>query len=493
MKKTLKLLVKLHKVLGIALCIPFCIWFLSGTVLIYKGFPHFSQADSYRLLAKIESSSLKEIQTPAKLPKGKVSLEMQDGKLVYKVGKGDKAAQLFEANTLAKLSKPTRQQCINNALKLVQNSDTLRVELKTKLDIWTPWEQYRASLPFYKVYLNDTERTEAYISAKNGAIVQASTRAERVYAAIGAIPHYIIFKYLSLESPLWNIILITLLLIGAAMSIFGIVVGLVRIPQRGKGMSPYKNGWLRWHHIVGIVFGLFTVTFCLSAYVGVNGVPQWVAHDSSEVDYLKEWSKPIKDRERYQKCLPLLCNYVNYSEGTKRIALTSCLGEPAFVVYQNKLDEPKTLTVDSDSLVEVSKIEIEKIASYAKKQFGDTIVKSAEEIRSYDSYYQKTRMGSRPLPAYKITINDTDGTWLYVSPKTGEIVTTSTKEKRAERWLYRGMHTFNIQWLKEHEWLRKILLLVVCLGGFVVSITGTMLAIRWLVRKKTKIIRTNKK
>jgi len=72
---------------------------------------------------------------------------------------------------------------------------------------------------------------------------------------------------------------------------------------------------------------------------------------------------------------------------------------------------------------------------------------------------------------------------VYVSTQTGELVTVYDASRRAERWLYRALHTFNIQWLKEHEWLRKTLLLLVCLSGLVVSVSGAVLTSKWVKRK----------
>lgn len=59
-----KLFVKIHKVLGMLLSILFCVWFLSGMVLVFVGFPHYSQTEAFRSLAAVDSSAARSLLFP---------------------------------------------------------------------------------------------------------------------------------------------------------------------------------------------------------------------------------------------------------------------------------------------------------------------------------------------------------------------------------------------------------------------------------------------
>lgn len=478
-------IVKLHKVTGMVLSLLFSCWFVSGIVLVFAGFPHYNQSEAFKNLQPITVAA-SAIASPQELPKGAVSLEMFDGRAVYRVGKGSRMSKGFDAQTLEPLSKPTEKSCVAIAKNLV-GAQVVKVKKINTLDIWLPWEQYTSSLPIYKVYLNDNARSVVYVSSKNGAVVQLSNLSERVWACVGAIPHYIIFKYLSLKSTIWTSVLVGLLVAGAFACLSGLVVGITRI-RRKKGakpfaLSPYRRGWFRWHHLAGLYIGIFTLTFSVSAYVSVAGVPQWIAHDRVATDYSKEWNSPTVKRKAYAKSFPALVDYVKKRGDVKRVTFSSSLGRPCYRVFAKSALESEVLLCSGDSLITETRYSTDSVVAYARQVVGSTPIEKMEVQTAFDNYYQLTRMGSRPLPVIKLVVADADRSWLYVSPKTGEVVTVSTTASRTERWLYRALHTFNIQWLKEHEWLRKLLLLVVCMGGAVVSITGLVLTVKWLARK----------
>ena len=47
--------------------------------------------------------------------------------------------------------------------------------------------------------------------------------------------------------------------------------------NRKKGLrSPYKKWWLRWHHITGVVFGVFALTFVFSGMMSLVDIPSWM-------------------------------------------------------------------------------------------------------------------------------------------------------------------------------------------------------------------------
>lgn len=464
------------------LSILFCVWFLSGMVLIFVGFPHYSQSEAYGSLRVLDSATVSAVSFPSGLPKGEMVLEMQDGKAVYRVGKLARTAKTFDAITLKKEKKPTRADCIA-AARLLILADTIKVKQIKELDIWLPWEQYQSSLPIYKVYFNDRAKSVVYVSAKSGTIVQLTTRSERFFAAIGAIPHYIIFKYLSIRQPFWNSVLVALLVMGAVVCLSGVVVGIVRMRRGARGfVSPYRNGWIKWHHLTGFYLGIFALTFCLSAYISVAGVPGWIAKGDEGNDYQKEWNRPKIRMEQYQPTFPMLQQLLMQRSDVKRVAFASSLGKPCYQLYTHNALAPEVYMIDGSMLVPLKGYNTNEILNYANKVTGDMPV-SIELLQRFDSYYQLTKMGSRPLPVLRIVLHDSNSSWLYVSTKSGELVTVFDKSRRAERWLYRALHTFNIQWLKEHELLRKMLLLLVCAAGTVISISGLMLTLKWLKRK----------
>ena len=56
-------------------------------------------------------------------------------------------------------------------------------------------------------------------------------------------------------------------------TIAGIWVGLLRLrlkPKYNSGaVTPYR-GWMKWHHVTGLIGGLFVVTWLFSGWLSVN-------------------------------------------------------------------------------------------------------------------------------------------------------------------------------------------------------------------------------
>ena len=66
--------------------------------------------------------------------------------------------------------------------------------------------------------------------------------------------------------------------LGAIMCFSGLWIGIwVFWKNRKKGLrSPYKKWWLRWHHITGVVFGVFALTFVFSGMMSLVDIPSWM-------------------------------------------------------------------------------------------------------------------------------------------------------------------------------------------------------------------------
>ena len=63
------------------------------------------------------------------------------------------------------------------------------------------------------------------------------------------------------------------------MVIAGLYVGIYTTVQarrrRKKRFIPYKKRWYYWHHLTGLVFGLFTLTWAFSGMMSLADPPEW--------------------------------------------------------------------------------------------------------------------------------------------------------------------------------------------------------------------------
>ena len=102
-------------------------------------------------------------------------------------------------------------------------------------------------------------------------------------------------------------------------------------------------------------------------------------------------------------------------------------------------------------------------------------------LTEYDGYYYDPR-GSRTLPVLRVRYADANATWLYLDPERGGIVQRSTDVSRLRRWLYQGFHSLDFPFLYFHRPLWDIVVIVLSIGGTVLSFTTMLPAWRRLRR-----------
>ena len=102
-------------------------------------------------------------------------------------------------------------------------------------------------------------------------------------------------------------------------------------------------------------------------------------------------------------------------------------------------------------------------------------------IDQYDEYYLSID-NTRPLPVYKVEIDNNDRSVYYIDPATGNHKYLNTNRK-VKKWLFSAFHYLNIRWLVERHTLWTIAMWTLCLGGASLSLTGVWLGIRFIFRK----------
>jgi hypothetical protein len=117
----------------------------------------------------------------------------------------------------------------------------------------------------------------------------------------------------------------------------------------------------------------------------------------------------------------------------------------------------------------------------AKAAMPGVPMQDAAWLQEYDGHYYDPR-GSRPLPVLRVRYADEHATWLYLDPEPGGIVQRSTSVSRLRRWLYQGLHSLDFPFLYFHRPLWDIAVIVLSIGGTVLSFTTMLPAWRRLKR-----------
>ncbi|MGB3620149.1 MAG: PepSY domain-containing protein, partial [Ketobacter sp.] len=76
--------------------------------------------------------------------------------------------------------------------------------------------------------------------------------------------------------------------------------------------------------------------------------------------------------------------------------------------------------------------------------------------------------------------NDSDQSWFYIDPRTGELIGQQTQKDRLQRWLFNGLHSLDFNVLIQHRPLWDGVVIFLCILGFAMSVTSVVIGCRRL-------------
>src|SRR2546423_2274223 len=187
-------LIFVHRWLGVVLCLLFLLWFPSGFVMMYWDYPSITPADRFAHLAAIDRAAIKvtpseaaakaDIEAP-----GSIRLTTFAGRPIYRFGGRGGSATVY-ADTGEEQVEVTQDDVARIAQMWSGRSPkTAHVEAVEQVDVWTLQQRVRDLQPLWKFSWPDGQ--QLYVSEASGEVVQHTTRASRLGAYFGAIPHWL--------------------------------------------------------------------------------------------------------------------------------------------------------------------------------------------------------------------------------------------------------------------------------------------------------------
>ena len=523
-----KWLILSHRYLGIGLGLLFVVWFASGIAMIYaRDMPRLT--DELRL-ERMEPLDLGSVQlTPLEAAEGaglgesmgSVTLLMVMDRPAYRLG-GRDAATIF-ADTGERMSGAGPERAREVAARFM-DVDPERVEyeeLLTESDQWTI--SLRGQLPFHKLRIDDDRGTRLYVSPVSGEVTLLTTRASRALAWVSAIPHWLYFTPLRVRDNLWTQTVLWTAALGCVLAILGITLGVVQFKfsrpfrlSRIRSYIPYA-GWMRWHYISGLVFGVLALTWVFSGFLSMEPFG-WAAGEGLRTGELRRAlvggpldasGFPRIDGEAWDDLLP--------GRSIKEITYTRILGEPYFVVrstpavgstapFGSTGTEPGGVASSgrvapgstagpgdaSRALVSAETLEIRRepfavdsLMARVRETYPDTPIVEFGLLEEYDSYHY-SRDGQAPLPILRVKFDDPDQTWLYIDPRSGRLSMSAHRLDRVERWIYHGFHSLDFGFWYYNRPVWDIAVIVLSLGGLATTTIGLYVGIRRLWRARPR-------
>src|SRR5262245_22233624 len=278
MKLLRKVLILTHRYLGIAFSVLTVMWFATGITMMYVGgMPRLTPELRLERMAPVDVAQVR--LTPAEAveraelgqPPARATLLSVVGRPAYRFSSrgattvvfadnGDVADEFTEAQT-----RDVAARFMRVPADKVHFSGTLE-----ETDQWTLG--MGRVLPMHKFRIDDGEGTDLYVSPVTGDSVMLTTAKTRAYAWISTIPHWLYFEALRDQQLLWYRIVVWTSGIVTVLAVLGLALGVTQYRRGRKTLSaaiPY-SGWMRWHYITGVTFGVFTVTWAFSGLLSME-------------------------------------------------------------------------------------------------------------------------------------------------------------------------------------------------------------------------------
>jgi len=469
-----------HRSAGSVLALLIVLWFASGAVMTFSGYPRFTETERLALAPALPRAA--SIELPAALqrhlasakPDGsRVRLAMHEGEPTWLYNGVEGARVALRAEPEASFS-PLDEARVRYEASERFGLPVRAVQRLDESDQWTVAIAKPGNMPLYRVYFGDASSTEAYLSARSGETVQATTRTERVLAWLGAIPHWIYPTILRRERELWRYTVFALSAAGLLITVSGTVAGIHVWRATRKRKGP-RDPYLRWHQWLGLWFGLFASTWLFSGAMSLTPF-QWTGgRGPSEHEQAALYQHAtVPSAAAVQRALAL-CQ----RDLTVRELELSPLGGRLYAVCADA--ENQTRVVDLTDAVAVSRALLPStaIATLAARLAGPDRERTTELASAYDSYYYPTHSSpDAALPYFRVSLQDDEASTYYIDPARARLLRKYTHLTRLERWLYQGLHSFDIPGLYQHRVLWRTLVIGAMALGVGLSGLGFWMTVR---------------
>jgi hypothetical protein len=498
----------LHRWLGVLLCAFFAMWFVSGVVMMYVGYPKLTPAERLAHLPPLRAAAQEPqslLEPLAALQRAGLAGPLRDlrlsvasgGRAVYlavpaatsadaapRTGRAP-AAVVIDALTGERLKQVDAAHALASARTFSQES-AARIEYHGTLDedAFTHSRALDVHRPLHRLHLGDSAGTVVYVSGTTGEVVRDAPLKERAWNYAGAWIHWLYPLRGNRFDRYWTDIVNWLSIAGIVLTVTGTVVGVLRWRFSGRykagSRTPYRGFMMRWHHVFGLVFAAITFTWIFSGLMSMN---PWKIFDSGAAPLQQQAMDggPLQLPARPATVQALLSGA---SPNVRELRWVQSASH-ALVLAYSPAAAPTVLSAATAVPHQWAPGEVEQAAS---RLLPHAVVRT-ETLTAYDLHYYDrashtmTGGSDKPLPALRLVFDDPQATWVHIDPHTGTVLGRTDRYRRTSRWLFSMLHSWDWLPLLERRPLWDVVLIVLSLGGVVMSVTGVVIGVRRLAAK----------
>lgn len=492
----------LHRWMGVGACVLMAIWFVSGMVMLFVGYPKLTPWERLGALPALQAEhccvplATALAQNPQLSGVQDVVLTSIRNHPYYRVRDGASRVTVIDAVT-GKQADPVDEHAAMAEARTFLPNAAAHYEGRIHEDRWTHSRALDVHRPLHRVQMDDAAHTLLYLSSATGEVVMDAPVTQRAWNYVGAWLHWLYFFRDRPVDPVWSWTVIVLSTIGTLIAITGTLAGIWRWRFRGHyksgARSPYREPYLHWHHIIGLTFAAFIFTWIFSGLMSMN--PFGIFDAKGMRPDLSAW----RNGDAIQNRMPLeaaqaldIFEKANFQpvEITWRI-----LDGRPYLLARNAAADTRLIVQKDDGFAVRTQWSNTELLHAAYRLFP-LPMQSSQTLEQYDNYFYsrqpESMMGSyeRRLPVLLAQFTDPHATWCYLDPYTGDVALSLDRSQRLGRWLFNFLHSWDVPpMLKAAAW-RDVILILFSLGGLAVSLTGMVIGWRrlrlWISRSSSR-------
>lgn len=477
--------------MGIVLCLFMALWFLSGVVMMYVGYPKLTAQERLQASRPVSLAAccattdrlLGSLPPDARLKSLRFGMVADQPRLFAGTEKNRVIA--IDARSGLPVASVDEGSARAAVKAFSPDAEIERMEVIDE-DAWTHSKALAPHRPLLRFALRHPELALLYVSSMTGEVIRDVSIIENYWNWIGAWLHWLYPFRGGLLDSLWADIVIYSALIGSVVSVVGMALGVMRW-RSGRypsgRHSPYRNFMMRWHHVIGLFSGLFILAWVASGLFSVN---PWRIFDSGAQKPVDRSISPSALSKNFDLPATIKCFSSNGIDLRELEWIR--FDEQIHVLARNTGNQVWSLRDPASCRITPAYTEKE-ILEEGVRLMPHASLKSSELRTEYDWHYYAraahTMTGGfeKPLPVLLLKFDDPHETWLYIDLKTSRLIQRTDDHTRVKRWLFSFFHSWDWKGLLDHRPLWDVLLIVGSCAGFLVSVTAMLLGWKRLRRR----------